>query len=205
MPITAPARSPAAPRGRPREFDPDDVLDRAIAVFSARGYHASSIGELSAATGLTAGSLYKAFRDKRGLFVATLARYKARRDAALDAALAPCTNARERIRTLLAFYAEASSGAAGQQGCLVVSGATELAVFDAELADQVNALLRRVEVRLLALLRAGQDDGSIAPLRDSEATARTLLCLVQGLRVVGKTRRTLGEMLAVVDVAMGVL
>ena len=64
-------------RGRPREFDVEAALDAALRVFSERGYHAASISELTEAMGLAAGSVYKAFGDKRGIFLATFDRYRA--------------------------------------------------------------------------------------------------------------------------------
>ena len=69
--------------GRPREFDTDAAIDSALLVFRERGYHATSIKELSDATGLTAGSLYKAFGSKNGLFLAAFDRYTRTRSAAL--------------------------------------------------------------------------------------------------------------------------
>src|SRR6202012_4020630 len=65
----------ARPRGRPREFDMDKALDQAIRVFSEHGYHATSIGDLIDAMGLASGSIYKAFRDKRAVFLAALDRH----------------------------------------------------------------------------------------------------------------------------------
>ena len=67
--------------GRPREFDTDAAIDSALLVFRERGYHATSIKELSDATGLTAGSLYKAFGSKNGLFLAAFDRYTRTRSA----------------------------------------------------------------------------------------------------------------------------
>ncbi|MDA4634974.1 TetR/AcrR family transcriptional regulator, partial [Escherichia coli] len=56
-------------RGRPREFDMNEALDKALRVFSERGYHATSIGNLTDAMQLASGSVYKAFKDKRGVFL----------------------------------------------------------------------------------------------------------------------------------------
>ncbi|RYE63688.1 MAG: TetR/AcrR family transcriptional regulator, partial [Rhizobiaceae bacterium] len=53
--------------GRPREFEIEAALDKAIVVFSEQGYHATSIADLKDAMGLTAGSLYKAFKDKKAI------------------------------------------------------------------------------------------------------------------------------------------
>ena len=195
----------APTRGRPREFDVDVVLDKAVAVFCARGYHATSIGDLTDAMGLASGSVYKAFKDKRGVYLAALDHYKAGSDARLRATLAVGANGRERVRLALAHYAEASHGRRGRLGCMVINGASELATFDDELARWVAASLRRNEALLAGLLREAQADGSIPPHVDPAPTARLLLCLTQGMRVVGKTGATRKDMLALVDIAMKTL
>ena len=64
--------------GRPREFDLEEALDDAIEVFRARGYHGTSVQDLTEGTGLARGSLYKAFHDKRSLFLAALDHYTVR-------------------------------------------------------------------------------------------------------------------------------
>ena len=192
-------------RGRPREFDMDVVLDKAVRVFCERGYHAASIADLTEATELTSGSLYKAFGDKRGIYLAALTHYKASRDAELRTVLARARNGFDRVRVALTHYAEASHGARGRLGCMVVTSAAELATFDDELAQWVAASLRRNETLLAGLLRDGVADGSIPAHVDPGATARLLLCVIQGMRVVGKTGGTRKEMLALVDVALKTL
>ena len=202
MRLSPAADTEPAARGRPREFDVDAALDRAIRVFSERGYHATSIGDLSAATGLASGSIYKAFQDKRGLFLAALERYKSVRDAALRRAIAPGGTGRERLRLALAFYADASHGPLGRMGCMVVTAATELGTFDDELSRWLAQTLARIETVLAGLLREGLEDGSVPAGTEVAATARGLLCVVQGMRVVGKTGRPRKDMRALVDVAM---
>ena len=66
----------------------DEVLDKAVRVFCERGYHATSIGDLTDAMALTSGSVYKAFKDKKSVFLAALDRYKTVRDAKLHLAIA---------------------------------------------------------------------------------------------------------------------
>jgi TetR/AcrR family transcriptional regulator, transcriptional repressor for nem operon len=201
----ATALADAPTRGRPREFDVGVALDQVVRVFCERGYHATSIGDLSAATGLTSGSLYKAFKDKRGLYLAALTHYKDARDAALRAALAPGRTGRARVHAVLLHYAESSHGERGRLGCLVIGGATELATFDAELARWLAASLRRNETLLAGLLREGIADGSVPAHVDAAITARLLLCLVQGMRVVGKTGLARKDTLALVDMALKTL
>src|ERR1700738_3778032 len=58
-----------------KQFDRDEVLDRAMAAFWTRGYEATSIDDLVEATGINRGSLYGTFGDKRRLFLSALHRY----------------------------------------------------------------------------------------------------------------------------------
>ncbi|NLS15595.1 TetR/AcrR family transcriptional regulator [Rhizobium sp. P40RR-XXII] len=192
-------------RGRPREFDIDSALDEALRVFSERGYYAASISELTEAMGLTAGSVYKAFGDKRGVFLAAFDRYRHVRQQLIDDALAKAPNAYEKLRTLLRFFAEASCGEVGRRGCLVVGSATELALFDEEVAGRVGVAFDFDERRILNLIRLGQEDGSVPKHVDPETTARALLALTKGMRVIGKTGRKTEHMLAVAETAMKLL
>src|ERR1700733_16129953 len=94
----------ARPRGRPREFDMDVALDQAIRVFCEQGYSATSIGDLIDAMGLASGSIYKAFRDKRAVFLAAFDRYVSLRNAQLAAVAHTSKPARGRLGDVLAFY-----------------------------------------------------------------------------------------------------
>lgn len=198
---TNPYRGP----GRPREFDMDTALDGAILVFREGGYHATSIADLCSAMQLTPGSIYKAFSDKRAIFLAAFERYTSLRNGALRELLAREATGADRIRAVLSFYAESSHGAEGRRGCLVTGSATALATFDEEMATQVEASLQRVEHLLRDLVRLGQADGSVTENVNIESTARTLLCLLQGFRVIGKLGRTRTEMMAAVNEAMRLL
>jgi len=191
--------------GRPREFEMDEALDGFVRVFREKGYHATSVEALSAETGLTAGSLYKAFSDKRAIFIAALDHYIARRSTGLNAALARQTSARDKVRALLTFYAAVSYGREGQRGCLVVGSAVSLATFDDEVAERVHGSLRRLELLLRMLLKQGQADGTVSAALSVGGTARCLLCFLQGLRVVGKLGPERASMLRAVEETMRLL
>lgn len=183
----------------------DTVLDGAVGVFREHGYHATSIIDLNEATGLTAGSLYKAFGDKHGVFLAAFEHYTRRRNTRLQAQLDSRRTGRDRIEALLHFYAEASHGDEGQRGCLVVASAAELATSDGAVAKRVKAAMRRTENLLRQLLQEGRKDGSIAPTVRIPAVARCLMALLQGFRVVGKSRCARSDMLAAATEAMRLL
>ncbi|MFL5239424.1 MAG: TetR/AcrR family transcriptional regulator [Rhizomicrobium sp.] len=198
------SRPVARPPGRPREFDIDIALDRAVRVFCERGYHATSIGDLTAAMELATGSIYKAFRDKHAVFMAALDRYTALRQQQTRGAAAQGKNGRERVRNMLLSYIEHSQGSEGRRGCLVVGSAVELAAIDPVIAARVGAQLKTNETFIAGLIREGQADGSIPGHVEANDTARLMICLTQGLRVVGKARLPLdGERL--IGVAMKLL
>ena len=180
--------------GRPREFDVDKALDQAIAVFSSRGFAATSIKDLTVTLKLTSGSLYKAYGDKRGLFLAALDRYIQRREARLSEQLADVRSGRQRVEAVLRAYAEDSHGERGHTGCMVVGSIVEFASWDAELGRRLSRRLDALEARLRRFIEEGREDGSIARSVDAPATARALVCLLQGMRVVGKTGQSKREM-----------
>ena len=192
-------------RGRPREFDMDVALDKAVRVFRERGYHATSIADLTAAMELASGSVYKAFKDKRAVFLAAFDREGEIRGEKLRRILSTAKSGRDRTRAALTFYAESSYGVEGKRGCLIVGTAAELATFDADVAQRVTTAFDKCETLMGDLIRQGQADGSIPAAVDSEATARLMLCLLQGMRVIGKTGRSRTEMTAVAEAAMKLL
>jgi TetR/AcrR family transcriptional regulator, transcriptional repressor for nem operon len=192
-------------RGRPREFDMDQALDGAIRVFRERGYHAASIGDLTDAMGLASGSIYKAFRDKRDVFLAAFDRYTSLRNAQIQQVAGAAKSARERLRDLLAFYLESSRGVEGRRGCLVVGSAVELAIFDRDVAARVGTSLANNEALLAALIREGHLDRSVPAEVDPEETARVMVCLTQGMRVVGKAGRAPPDPAITIEIAMKLL
>ncbi|MGV8918803.1 MAG: TetR/AcrR family transcriptional regulator [Pseudomonas sp.] len=173
--------------GRPREFDTDAVLDKAITRFSEYGYHGTSISDLNACLGLTSGSIYKAWGDKRGLFLAALDRYMFLRGEAIATCLASQSSGRDKIEALLTHYAWLSCEAAGRTGCLVIETAVELSLSDKEVAGLIAAQQARRETQLRRLIEEGQLDGSVRRELNATAIAKLLMVLQQGMRVLGKT------------------
>ena len=192
----------ASRAGRPRAFDIDVALDAAIVVFSAHGYHGTSITDLKAAMGLTAGSIYKAFKDKRAIFLAAYDRYKAVRAALMDEALSGAETGLEKLRRVLYVYADSARGETGRRGCLAIGAAVELALFDAEVDARVARGNARTMGMIEGFLREGQADGSVDDSLDPGVTALALFSLIQGLRVTGKSGEQAHSTRAVADLAL---
>jgi TetR/AcrR family transcriptional repressor of nem operon len=173
-------------RGRPREFDVDLVIERAMQVFWSEGYHGTSLPNLLAATELSRGSLYAAFGDKHGIFLRALDRYIDQALTRLDQELDPSRKALAGVRACMEGYVARTDGAAGKRGCLVVATAMELAAHDREVADRIGRFFKAMEARLTATLARAQTEGDLAADVDPIVLAHMLVCLVEGLRVVRK-------------------
>jgi AcrR family transcriptional regulator len=162
---------------RPREFDETAVLDAALAVFWRRGYDGTAISELVAATGVQRQSLYNAYRDKQGLFHATLAHYVAR----VEESLLPLTAAAAGLGELERYLAGALEiyRARGGGACLLVKTA-----FSEESAD---ADVRRSIRRGADAVRTCFAEVVARAKRSPEAAAAYLYAVLSGLSALSHT------------------
>jgi TetR/AcrR family transcriptional repressor of nem operon len=175
------------PRGRPRSFDAEAAVERAMGVFWSRGYHATALPDLLRATRLSRGSLYAAFGDKHSLFLRALDRYIADALTRMGAEFAPGREPIDSLRAYLAGYVERTSGANGRRGCLLVATAMELAGRDDEVDRRVAGFFKTMETRVADALSRAKAAGRLADGVEPSTAARILVCFVEGLRVVGKT------------------
>ncbi|WP_324021971.1 TetR family transcriptional regulator (plasmid) [Pantoea sp. JZ29] len=173
-------------RGRPREFDLSSVLDGAVLVFREKGYNSASLSDLCTATSLSTGSIYKAFKDKKGLFLAAFAHYLSQRNEELSTRLAGITTGRDQLEAFIKMYVDSSKGKEGLRGCMVISAMTEITTLDPELALKVREAYKRLELKLLQIFQAGKVDGSLSVPDNPESMICMLLCTLQGMRLAGK-------------------
>jgi TetR/AcrR family transcriptional repressor of nem operon len=180
--------STQARRGRPRSFDTEAAVERAMGVFWSRGYHGTALPDLLRATRLSRGSLYAAFGDKHALFLRALDRYVADALTRMDSELAPARDPIDGLRTYLAGYVDRTSGANGRRGCLLVATAMELAGRDPEVDRRIARFFKAMESKVADALSRAKAAGKLADGVEPASAARILVCFVEGLRVVGKTR-----------------
>src|ERR1700761_9278376 len=191
------------PRGRPRSFDVDAAVERAMEVFWSRGYHATAVPDLLRATRLSRGSLYAAFGDKHSLFLRALDRYIADAVARMEIEFGPRSEPVDGLRAYLAGYVDRTSGANGRRGCLLVATAMELAGQDAEAGRRVAGFFKAMEARVAAALTVAKTAGRLADGVEPSSAARILVCFVEGLRVVGKTEPARNTSQATADALLG--
>src|SRR5258705_9051265 len=116
---------------RPRSFDEEHVVDRAMELFWTKGYEATSVSDLTAELGVHPGSLYRTFGDKHALFLRALARYRETQARALAPALLAGGPALPRVRAVLVGFIELAAEQEDPPGCLVANTGGELLPRDA--------------------------------------------------------------------------
>lgn len=171
-------------RGRPRGFDPDTALGRAVGVFWAKGYDGASMAELTAATGLSKPSLYAAFGDKEALFASAIERYGATVYEPAVAAFEAEGDIRAGARALMDGARGLALGAgtadACPRGCLLFSAAATVAPALEGVGPRVSAILDAMAGRLAARLARAVEDGSLAPVPPPETRALMLVDAMSG-------------------------
>jgi len=187
---------------RPRSFDEEQVIDRAMELFWARGYEATSVCDLTAELGVHPGSLYRTFGDKHALFLRALARYRDSQARALAPALLAGGPVLPRIRAALVGFIELAAEQEKPRGCLAANTVGELLPGDKEAASGVANVLSDVEDGFLQGLRAAARQGEIPGTLDLPGWAAALTMLVQGLQVVAKTDRDPRRLVRGVDAAL---
>jgi TetR/AcrR family transcriptional repressor of nem operon len=172
---------------RPRQFDESAVLDAAMQRFWSRGYEVTSVRELAESMGLTSASLYNAFGDKLALYRRSLQHYldmSVRNRIARFEVLAP----REAIAAFLGEIVERSMGDAEFRGCMLVNAALEVAPHDPEFRLVVAEELKQIEAFFRRCVQRGHRSGDIAATVDARDTARLLLGVLMGIRVLARAR-----------------
>jgi TetR/AcrR family transcriptional repressor of nem operon len=187
---------------RPRSFDEEQVIDRAMELFWARGYEATSVSDLTGELGVHPGSLYRTFGDKHALFLRALARYRDSQARALAPALMAGGPVLPRIRATLVGFIELAAAEDKPRGCLAANTVGELLPGDKDAASGVAGVLSDVEDGFLQGLRAAARQGEIASTLDLPGWAVTLTMLVQGLQVVAKADPDPRRLVRGVDAAL---
>lgn len=166
-------------RGRPRSFDRDAALGKAMFAFWERGYEATSIADLTKALGIGAPSLYAAFGDKRTLFEEVVTVYGCRYGDFASVALAEEPTARAAVERILREAAEVYTDPAHPRGCMVLSAAVN--TTSDEVADALRAR-RNANLELFeSRIRADMATGLLPADTDARGLARYAGAVLQGM------------------------
>ncbi|MUL44876.1 TetR/AcrR family transcriptional regulator [Mycobacterium sp. CBMA293] len=186
--------------GRPREFDPERVLDTAMRLFWAHGYDGVSISDLTDATGVNRRSLYSEYGSKADLFRATVRRYQAGPGGYAERALALPT-AWDTAYATVHGAVDASSGTTGPRGCLLVQSALAAGDEATELRAELAQFREDGVAELAERFRVAQLMGEL-PGADPHLLARWIGAVCQGLAVQANGGADRDELHAVADQAL---
>jgi TetR/AcrR family transcriptional regulator, copper-responsive repressor len=199
-------KSSAKRRGRPRAYDPDRALDRAMGEFWRAGFSATSLDELSAATGMNRPSLYGAFGDKRALYLETLKRYRDAAAVEMTKALAPGRPLREGLRRVydmaLATY---FGGDVPPRGCFLIGTATTEAAGDPEIRALLGATLRALDEGFETRLRLAQQEGELGTDTDPAGLAKIASAVLHTLAVRSRAGDAREDLERTVEAALDVI
>jgi AcrR family transcriptional regulator len=176
--------------GRPREFDVEKALDRALEVFWRKGYEGATLPELTRAMGINRPSLYAAFGNKEALFRKALDRYAEGPAAFAREALAEPT-ARAVVERLLGGGAELLTRPAQPRGCLMVQGALACGEGAESVRRELSARRAAREAELRRRFERALSKGDLPPGSDPADLARYVVTVLQGMAVqaAGGARR----------------
>lgn len=179
--------------GRPRAFDIDEAVTDAMDVFWTHGYHGASLPDLLSGMGLTRGSLYKAFTDKKSLFLRVLEVYGAQRVMPAVAMLKESD--RDGLLRIGAVFEGviATAGGGDTRGCLLCSAAAGAAAQDDEIARVVHAKLDLMQEGFCAAIA---QSARYAAADEAVQRARAEMVLAQyvGLRILVRARAPLARL-----------
>lgn len=189
------------PGGRPRAFDVDQAVDRALAVFWEHGYEGASLAQLTSAMGINRPSLYLAFGNKEHLFRLAVDRYYAG-DAAHVAAALDEPTIEGVVREYLHRNVDAITNPTHPRGCLVVQSALRCSPENALIADTLAELRRQTTERLRTRFEQGRRDGDTTGGLDPGTLADYVSTVSEGLSVRAASGADPDDLHAVVDVAL---
>ncbi|MFF2082335.1 TetR/AcrR family transcriptional regulator [Nocardia sp. NPDC058176] len=194
-----------AERGRPRGFDRDLALRRAMEVFWERGYDGASMTDLTTAMGINSPSLYAAFGDKEALFRASVDLY-GRTDGGLTArALREEPTAYAAIEAMLRDNVTAYTDPGLPSGCMVVLAGATYATRTAPIREFLVEARRETGEDIRARLERGVAEGDLAPDTDTAALASFYSTVLYGLSIQARDGVGRDELGAAVDSALRVL
>jgi TetR/AcrR family transcriptional regulator, copper-responsive repressor len=202
------ARTGAAPRrrGRPRAYEPDVALGQALHLFRKGGFAATSLDDLSEATGMNRPSLYGAFGDKRELYIKSYARYRADARAVMVEIFRGEIPIRERLKRIYAaaldiYIADSSE----PQGCFTVMTAASEAVADPEIRAMVLEGFVELDKAFASCFRRAKENGELPASADPLVLAQLASATVHTIAIRARARIPRKELEAIADGAIAVM
>lgn len=187
---------------RPKEFDPDVALDRAMELFRRTGYDGTSTNDLARHLGIGKASLYATFGSKHDLYVQVLRRYS---ETQCPSAIEILCQPGPALAAVRAYVEGSVADRNGGPGCLIVRAAVDNYPRDPDTASEVAANWNAIEVALTTTLTRARAEGEIPAEKDPRVLARFLLVFLQGVQVVARAEPDTKRLADAARAALGAL
>lgn len=185
---------------RPKEFDTEKALNKAMEVFWSRGFEASSVDDLVKHMGINRQSLYDTFGDKNALYLRALDRYRNLENKRIFELLQRPGSVRQNLRHVFDETIDRALRDRQKRGCFIGNAMSERAGRCRETTDRACNSFAATEEAFYSTLLRGKKDGEIKRSGDLRAVARFLYCNLQGLALLAKAtqdRKTLEDIVRV--------
>ncbi|MBR0840153.1 TetR/AcrR family transcriptional regulator [Bradyrhizobium liaoningense] len=193
-------------RGRPRTYEPNVALGKALDLFRRQGFAATSLDDLSEATGMNRPSLYGAFGDKRELYIKSYQRYREEARAAMVEIFRQEMPVRQRLERIFASALNIYlSGDTGPRGCFTVVTAASEAVGDPEIRAMVLDGLAELDKAFASCFRRAIENGELPESADPAVLAQLASSTVHSIAIRSRARVPRKELEALVKGAIDVM
>lgn len=185
------SETPGTPkrRGRPRAFEPDVALGKAMDVFRDGGFAATSLDDLSEAMGINRPSLYGTFGDKRDLFLKAYDRYRQEMATTFAGAFDPGLTLRETLEKIYSTALDVYlAGENGPRGCFTVMTAASEAMADPEIRAYVQKALGSTQRALAKRFQVAQEAGELSATVDVQVLAQIAASTVEAIAIRSRAR-----------------
>lgn len=199
-------RSEPKRRGRPRAYEPEIALGKALDLFRKQGFAATSLDDLSEATGMNRPSLYGAFGDKRELYIKSYQRYREDARASMVEIFRQEMPVRQRLERIFASALNIYlSGETGPRGCFTVVTAASEAVGDPEIRAMVVEGLTELDKAFTNCFRRAKDKGELPESADPAVLAQLASATIHTIAIRSRARVSRKDLEAIVKGAIDVM
>ncbi|MFA6086928.1 TetR/AcrR family transcriptional regulator [Mucilaginibacter sp.] len=169
---------------RPQIFNQDTVIDKALDVFWQKGFGGASTKDLINAAGISNGSFFNSFGDKKALYLKCLQKYDTVYITALENLLIAPLKFKEKIKNVLLEATKKSPGKDTYEGCFFFNTSIDSSVDDAGILGLADAIHQRIEKAFVSAVDMAKEAGEISKDIDSTRLAQYLFNIVNGLRAL---------------------
>jgi TetR/AcrR family transcriptional repressor of nem operon len=190
---------------RPRNFDRDTALQKAMHLFWTKGYEGTSMSDLTEVMGISRSSLYETFGDKQKLFLEALNHYSEQIDRKKAASFANAVSMKQGMKNFLFGTVDFLLKQDLPGGCFYTNTATALGTLDESIQLAIQSGLSKNETFFYTILERGKQNGEIDSEQDIQALSRFFVGLVRGMTVVARITKDRKVLEDIVQVGLKVL